>query len=152
MAADTTQNLAEARLEMPDWASSPISRHLIGLTEKYQPLPSPDISIVVFRERDEYKAKPHPLRAWYTNHLPDGGWSRWTRRPNHIQWLAGDHGTVLKPPLVDGLAQAIRAAHDRHLQANPPPPGGKATLGAQVKKLGSKAPLVTLWAGAFLGE
>jgi thioesterase domain-containing protein/acyl carrier protein len=151
MAADTTQNIAAAKIDMPDWAQSPISRHLIGLTENYRPQTKPDISVDVFRERDEYTVRPHPLRAWQTNHLRDGGWNRWTRRPNHIHWLNGDHGTVLRPPQVSDLARAIREAHDRHLRSAGPSATAPDRTSQHLQQLGSQLPLLMLWTGASLG-
>ena len=108
------RNLAETRLPIEEWewASSPISRHMISLMEKYRPLSKADISIELFRERDEYISGAHPLRAWQTNYLPDSGWNRWTHRPNHIHWQAGDHNTILKQPAVSDLARALRHAID----------------------------------------
>jgi amino acid adenylation domain-containing protein len=114
MARGTAQSLAEVSVAMPDWAQSPVSRHLIGLIEKYRPLPPAAVTVEVFRERHEYVAPVHPLRAWQTHHLPDNGWNRWTRQPNRIYWVAADHLTILKPPAVAGLAQALRAAMDQH--------------------------------------
>jgi len=115
MARGTAQSLAEVSVEMPDWAKSPVSRHLIGLMEKYRPLPKAELTVDVFRERHEYVAPAHPLRAWLTNYLPDNGWNRWTHKPNRIYWVAGDHLTMLKSPVVTSLAQAIRTAMDRQL-------------------------------------
>jgi thioesterase domain-containing protein len=113
-------NQADGRLpgEEVDWNSSPISRHMIGLEEKYQPLQLLDISIDVFRERDEFNFWSHPFRAGQSDYLPDGGWDRWTRQPNRIHWLEGDHVTVIKPPLISKLAQAIRSAMDQHLKSS----------------------------------
>jgi amino acid adenylation domain-containing protein len=122
MVQGTKQNLAETRLPVEDWdwVSSPISLHMICLMEKYHPFPIPDFSIEVFRERDEFRSFPHPLRAWQLNHLPDGGWNRWTRRPNHIHWLEGNHVTIIKPPAVYALAQSIRQAMDQHYLPSAP--------------------------------
>jgi thioesterase domain-containing protein len=114
MARGTKQSLVQARLPLGD--SSPISRHMIGLMEKYRPLPISDISVDVFRERDKFSSQSHPLHAGLTPHLPDGGWNRWTHRDNHIHWLEGDHETIIKPPLVSGLAQSIRQAMDRYYE------------------------------------
>jgi thioesterase domain-containing protein len=90
---------------------------MIGLMERYRPLTKPDISVEVFRERDEIRYSPHPLRFWKTDNLPDDGWNRWTRQPNRVHWLDGDHSTVLKPPLVSNLARAIRDGQDRSSRA-----------------------------------
>jgi amino acid adenylation domain-containing protein len=118
MARGTRQYLANGQfpLEEVDWNSSPISRHMIGLEEKYRPLQIWDISVDVFRERDEFNFWSHPFRTAPTDYLPDGGWNRWTHQPNRIHWLEGDHVTVIKPPLVSDLAQAIRAAMDQCLK------------------------------------
>ena len=114
MARGMEQSLVEAHL--PLGGPSAIARHMIGLMEKYRPVSIPDHSVEVFRERDEYSSRPHPLRPWLTPHLPDGGWNRWTRQPNHIHWLAGDHDTILKQPAVAELAQAIRQTMDQRLK------------------------------------
>jgi thioesterase domain-containing protein len=110
MAVVMERHLAEAKLPVddPDLVSSPISVHMIGLMEKYRPLTKPDISVDVFRERNEANCSPHPLRFWKTDFLPDGGWNHWTRQPSRVHWLDGDHVTILRPPLVSRLAQAIR--------------------------------------------
>ena len=115
MARGTKQNLVEAPLPMPDWVSSPISRHLIGLMEKYRPPPKSDVAIDLFRERDSYQPRSHPLHPWHTSSLPDGGWNLWTRKQIRIHWLEGDHDTIIKPPAVSGLAQSIRQAMDQHI-------------------------------------
>ena len=99
MARGIKQSLFQARWPMV--APSPISRHMMELLENYRPLPKSDLSVWVFRERDEdYYSRPHPLHNWLTPQLPDAGWNYWTRRPNHIYWLAGDHNTILKQPAV----------------------------------------------------
>jgi thioesterase domain-containing protein len=116
MASGTAQNLAETSADTPDWVQSPVSRHMIGLVEKYRPLPKPDLTVNVFRELNGYVSPVHPLHARQTNHLPDSGWNRWTRKPNRIHWVAGDHITILKPPAVASLAQAIRSAMDQHFK------------------------------------
>jgi thioesterase domain-containing protein len=72
----------------------------------------------LFRERGSYHAQPHPLRAWQTSHLPDGGWNNWTQQPVQVQWLDGDHWTILKPPAVFALAQSLRQTMDRHFSAD----------------------------------
>jgi len=110
MAVVMERHLAEAKLPVddPDLVSSPISVHMIGLMEKYRPLTKPEISVDVFRERNEANCSPHPLRFWKTDFLPDGGWNHWTRQPSRVHWLDGDHVTILRPPLVSRLAQAIR--------------------------------------------
>jgi thioesterase domain-containing protein len=46
----------------------------------------------------------------------DAGWHYWTRQPVRIHWLAGDHSSILKPPVVSDLAQAIRQAMDQHVE------------------------------------
>jgi thioesterase domain-containing protein len=114
MAGRTRENLAEAHLPMTDWVSTPISRHLVGLMEKYQPLPKAGLTVDLFRERDSYQPQAHPLHAWQTSYKPDGGWNRWTLKPARIHWLAGDHRTIIRPPLVSGLAQSLRQAMDQH--------------------------------------
>jgi amino acid adenylation domain-containing protein len=117
MVCGTKQILAEAPPPVPDWSSSPIERHMIPLMEKYRPLPKSDVTVDLFRERDGYQPQlPHPLHALQTSNLPDAGWNRWTRKKNRINWLEGDHGTIIRPPAVRGLAQSIRQAMDQHYQ------------------------------------
>jgi amino acid adenylation domain-containing protein len=115
MIRGTKQNLAEAHLPMTNWVSSPISRHLVALMEKYRPLPKSDLEVDLFRERDSYDPHPHPLHAWQTSHLPDGGWHCWTRKRARIHWLEGNHKNIIKPPAVSGLAQSIRQAMDQKM-------------------------------------
>jgi len=114
MAGRTRQYLAEADLPVDNWVSTPISRHLVALMERYHPLPKADMTVDLFRERDSYQSRAHPLNAWKTSHEPDGGWDRWTGNPARVHWLAGDHWTILRPPLVSGLAQSLRQAMDQH--------------------------------------
>jgi amino acid adenylation domain-containing protein len=125
MARVAKRNLAETNALMPDW-ESPISRHLIGLMEKYHPLPKYKMAVDLFREYDAYQPPGHPLHIWRTSHLPDSGWNRWTCRPNRIHWVEGDHATIVKPPMVSGLAQSIRQAMDKHIQCGLPGPESHA--------------------------
>jgi amino acid adenylation domain-containing protein len=120
MAGRTKQNLSEAHLPMKNWVSTPISRHLVALMEKYRPLTKSDLEVDLFRERGSYHPRPHPLHAWQTSDLPDGGWDRWTRKPARIHWLEGDHTMIIRPPAVSGLAQAIRQAMDQHMKCHLP--------------------------------
>jgi amino acid adenylation domain-containing protein len=117
MARRTKRTLAEGHVLVPEWVSTPIERHMVALMKKYHPLPKSDLAIDLFCERDSYQNQPHPLDAWQTSYLPDGGWNRWTRKPIHIHWLEGNHHTILKPPLVSGLAQSIRLAMDQYFNA-----------------------------------
>jgi thioesterase domain-containing protein len=91
---------------------------MIALTDKYQPLPKSDVVIDLFRERESYRLQPpHPLQVWHTsNNLPDAGWNRWTHNKPRIHVMEGDHATIVKPPLVSGLAQSIRSAMDQHFK------------------------------------
>ncbi len=114
MAREARQNLAAARLPVDKWVSSPISRHLLGLMEKYHPQPGSELAIDIFRERDSYPVSAHPLQAWQTNHLPEGGWNYWLRTQPRVHWLEGDHWTILKPPAVCGLALSLRSNMDHH--------------------------------------
>lgn len=117
MAHGTRQNPVVAHLTPPEWATSPISRHLIGLIAPYRPQPTGKMSVNLFREYDGYESQAHPFQPWRTNHLPDRGWHLWTRSATRIHWLPGDHLTILKPPIVASLAQAIRSAMDQHSQS-----------------------------------
>jgi thioesterase domain-containing protein/acyl carrier protein len=103
-------------LNFSDWAARPIARHLLGLSEKYSPVPAAKVSMEVFRERFEYNPRAHPKRHWDTSHLTDGGWSRWTDGAARVHWIDGDHLSILQPPFVANLAQAIRLAHDQYLK------------------------------------
>jgi amino acid adenylation domain-containing protein len=116
MAREIEQKLAEGRLPVEEWGSTPISHHLLGLKEKYDPQPGSEVTIDLFRERTSYLAHAHPLRAWQTDHLPDWGWNHWVHNQPHIHWLEGDHLTIIKPPFVSSLAQSIRSAMDEHLK------------------------------------
>jgi amino acid adenylation domain-containing protein len=121
MAGRIKPDLAESRLPVEELVTTPISRHLVGLLEKYQPEVGSEVMLNLFRERDAYRTQAHPLHAWQTSHLQDTGWSRWVRKQPRICWLEGDHGTILKPPFVAGLGQAIRSAMDRYLERSCPP-------------------------------
>lgn len=114
MAQATKKNLTEARLPMDEWATSSISHHLIGLMEKYHPPSGSGVVMDLFRERDSYSTRAHPLQAWRTCHLPDAGWHHWVHDAPRVHWLEGDHWSVIKPPLAPSLAQAIRTAMDQH--------------------------------------
>jgi len=120
MAGHVKQNFAETNLPMKNWVASPIASHLVVLMEKYRPWPKSNLQVDLFRERNSYDPRPHPLHAWQTTHLPDSGWNRWTRQPARIHWVDGDHSTILKPPAVSGLAQSIRQAMDQHIIRRPP--------------------------------
>jgi thioesterase domain-containing protein len=122
MAWETKRNMAEDRLPEGEWASSTISRHLIGLMEKYHPQPGSEVTIDLFRDDDSRHVQVHPLHAWQTSHLPDGGWNCWVHNQPRMHWLEGDHWTIIKPPLVSRLAQSIRSAMDEHLKRSLPPP------------------------------
>lgn len=115
MARVAKRHLAETDSLMSDW-ESPISRHLIGLMEKYHPLPKYKMAVDLFRECDAYQPPGHPLHIWRTSHLPDSGWNRWTCKQNRIHWMEGDHATIVKLPMVSGLAQSIRQAMDQHIK------------------------------------
>jgi thioesterase domain-containing protein/acyl carrier protein len=127
MALATRRNLAEARLPVDEWVSSSISHHLVGLMEKYHPPAGSEVMIDLFRERDSYNVRAHPLHAWRTCHLPDGGWNRWVRKQPRVHWLEGDHWSIIKPPLASSLAQAIRLAMDQHFDL--PYPAGHGGKG-----------------------
>ena len=114
-AATKNNHAVEKEVITPEWYSSPIARHLMALTKKYCPLPQTRAAINVFREREEYRSQAHPARPWDTSYLREGGWDRWTTGAQ-IHWLEGNHNSILRPPLVTSLAQAIRSAHDRHLR------------------------------------
>ena len=108
MAALTGRNVRESRMDIPEWATGTVTRHLISLIDSYRPQSRPDLALDLFLEREEFEARPHPLRAWCKSHLPDGGWNSWTLRPNHIHWVDGTHESILQLPLVNNLAHAIR--------------------------------------------
>ncbi len=116
MARKAMEHLAEARLPVQDWVESPTSRYLVGLMKKYRPEPDAEVTVDLFRERHHYYPQPHPLHAWQTNYLRDGGWSHWVQNQLRVHWLEGDHETIIKPPLVADLAEAIRTAMDLHLK------------------------------------
>jgi len=125
MAKQTGRNLAKGRLPVEELvAESPLSRHLIGLMDKYRPPAGSQVAIRLFRESDGFHTLAHPLHAWQTNYLPDAGWNRWIDSPAPIHWIEGDHWTIIKPPAVTGVAQAIRAGMDQHMKRNAPPQRG----------------------------
>lgn len=111
----TRRSLTKACLPVEELVSSPISRHLVGLMEKYQPPAGSEVTIDLFLELDSYQAPAHPLHAWRTSHLADGGWGHWVRPSPHLHWLEGDHSSIVKPALASHLAEAIRSAMDQHL-------------------------------------
>jgi thioesterase domain-containing protein len=115
-------NLTRVLLPMTNWDLSPLPRHLIGLIERYRPLPASDLQIDLFRERQSYSQVAHPLQEWQTSHLPDGGWSLWTRKPVRVHWVEGEHTTILKPPGAARLAQSILRAMDHHFNCISPAP------------------------------
>jgi thioesterase domain-containing protein len=47
--------------------------------------------------------------------LPNGGWDHWTKIPPRVHWVDGDHDSILRPPMLTGLAKAVRTAMDEHL-------------------------------------
>src|SRR6185437_1900410 len=110
MALRLNQGLVKEQL--PLWETTPIARHMLGLMKKYRPYPISDITIDLFRGRAEFGNQTHPLNPWLKPHLPDAGWNRWTRRPNRILWIEGDHETIIKPPAVLELGRLIRQAMD----------------------------------------
>jgi thioesterase domain-containing protein/acyl carrier protein len=115
----TKKKLTEGHLPVEELvSSSPISRHMVGLMDKYHPLAGSNVTIDLFLERDSYQAQPHPLAAWRTCHLPDGGWQYWVHNQPRIHWLKGDHWSIIKPPLVSSLAESIRSAMDQHFNLN----------------------------------
>jgi amino acid adenylation domain-containing protein len=105
-------------MPMAEWASAPIPRHLLNLARKYRPRTVGPVRIDYFRERDAFAKETilpgHPLRSNDQVRLPNGGWDRWTKIPPQVHWVEGDHETVLKPPLLAGLAKAVRMAMDHH--------------------------------------
>ncbi len=113
------RRLTEGRLPVEELVpASPISHHMVGLMEKYHPPAGSNITIDLFREHDSYQTRPHPLAAWRTCHLPDGGWQHWVHNQPRIHWLKGDHWSIIKPPLVSSLAESIRSAMDQHFNLN----------------------------------
>ena len=113
--------LTKPRLPVEEWAwaASPISRHLIGLMEKYEPRTKPDIAVQLFREQKAFVSRPHPLHVWPTNYRLDGGWNHWTGRPNAVHWVAGDHVSIMKQPAVGAIARTLRRSMDEQSISNP---------------------------------
>jgi amino acid adenylation domain-containing protein len=119
MAIHAKNALSGAPLPLPEWASSPISRHLY-IADKYHPAPIHPIQVEFFRERGAlYSRNYHPLRPGDTSWLPDGGWSHWSLLPPRIHWVDGDHISILKPPNVTQMAKELRKAMDQHFEASP---------------------------------
>ena len=120
MAINAKNALSGAPLPLPEWASSPISRHLYILADKYQPAPIHPVQVEFFRERGAlYSWNYHPLKPGNNSWLPDGGWSRWSLLPPRVYWLDGDHKSILKPPAVSELAKELRKAMDQHFETSP---------------------------------
>jgi thioesterase domain-containing protein len=121
MAINIKNGLSGAPLPVPEWASSPISRHFYTLAVKYQPAAVHPVQVDLFRERGERDSwySRHPRRPWDTNWLPDGGWGRWSLLPPRIYWLDGNHESILKPPAVTELAKELRKAMDQHFETSP---------------------------------
>jgi amino acid adenylation domain-containing protein len=109
-------NNNSAKATAPDWTTNPVSIHMMGLADKYQPPQKSEVTVDLFRESIKHWSNAHPLRAWETDYLPDGGWNHWTRRKNRVHWVAGDHWTMIKPPAVSDLAKAVRLAMDQYFK------------------------------------
>jgi thioesterase domain-containing protein/acyl carrier protein len=124
------KGVAKAHLPLKFFNQNQISRHMLALTEKYYPSSKANLPLDLFRERESYAPYPHPLYAWQTSHLPDGGWNRWTRQRVRVHWVEGDHFTVLNRPAVTGLAQSILRAMDQHFVQPAPRVGSSAGLPA----------------------
>jgi len=105
-------------LIIPDWASSPIQRKLIRLTEHYQPSVACPIPICLFRDSDSYKSNAHPLNSSYSEHLDDNGWGYWAHCHPDICWLDGEHATMLSQPQVKQTATQLRAALEKAFSAD----------------------------------
>jgi thioesterase domain-containing protein len=120
MARETALNIAAEVPPREDWTTNPISQHMFGLAAKYRPLPGSGLTVDLFRERDDYQPHAHPLQAWETAYLPDGGWGLWTSRQNRVHWVEGDHAAMIRPPAASGLARSIRLAMDHHFNRASP--------------------------------
>lgn len=107
MLEETESHLSRPQIEIQAWANGAVSTHFLRLIESYRPTSTPPLVLHLFRERGEFRPRPHPLRAWRTCHLADGGWSRWTSRSPQLLWLDADHESILQPPVVDTLGTAI---------------------------------------------
>jgi len=114
------KNFAKLYLPAGTWTSSPISRHMISLMEKYRPLLKSGVSLDLFRDRDSYQTTAHPLHAWEANKLQDSGWNHWTRGKIRVHWLEGHHYSIMRPPAVTALAHSILQAMDEQMHALPP--------------------------------
>ena len=80
------------------------------------------MQIDYFREGDpsaDHSMLPsHPLTVLDQKQLPDGGWSRWCKRPARVHWVEGDHDSILRQPHLTGLAKAVRATMDEYARIN----------------------------------
>jgi len=107
--------LGKDELEMPDWANgSPIMTRFIEIAQIYHPVVSRPVPVHLFRERGSFRNKSHPGQFNLTDHLTDGGWSRWMGCTPEIHWLDGEHLEVLKQPLVGRTARELQAVLDHH--------------------------------------
>ena len=111
--ADTRLPVEEWMMTQP-WAASPVSRHMLGLLSNYHPAADARFRVNVFLERNEYPIRAHPLYPGPHNFLPDGGWKRRLGKAQRIHWLACNHNTILKQPVVSDLARLIRETMDEH--------------------------------------
>jgi amino acid adenylation domain-containing protein len=111
----------------PDHSSAPIPLHHLNLERTYRPQVVGSLQLDFFRERDAFARQSllpkHPLESMDQTDLPDGGWGRWTKIPPRIHWVQGDHVSILKPPLLDGLAKAVRKAMDGRINVTGHPGG-----------------------------
>ncbi|MCB1906877.1 MAG: amino acid adenylation domain-containing protein, partial [Rhodocyclaceae bacterium] len=67
----------------------------------YRPKPYPDPVDFFFAEASAAKARADRL-----------GWSRWIEGPTRMHMLPGDHGNLVKPPVVAELARHMQARLD----------------------------------------
>ena len=116
------------KLVMPDWAvGAPLAVKLIEQAHRYQPAATRPVPIHLFRERGTFRHEMEQFHFRLTNHLPDGGWSRWANCTPEIHWLDGEHLTVIKPPQVKQTATELTVAWKAFLASR----NGKIEIGKQ---------------------
>ncbi len=99
---------------LPYWARNPLSRAHFQLSNRYHPKVSTPIDLNLVREQGAFTTFPHPLRPLDRSHLPDCGWSVWSKKPVVIHLIDAEHRDVMRPPKVHELAAMLREAMHRH--------------------------------------
>ncbi len=108
---------------LPYWVNNPISRAHLELSNRYHPDVSIPIELHLVREVTAFTSFPHPLRPLDRSHLPDCGWSVWSKQPVVVHLIDAEHRDVMRPPKVDELAGLLREAMNGHYGPSSQPIG-----------------------------